>query len=387
MPELAAALTGWNPLHGHCWNPHAVGLSPGGSSSGTGAAIAAGMAPCGLGSDTAGSLRIPADYNGIAGMRPSKCRYSCEGCIPLGLPDVPGPMGLTVADLSLLDSVMAGEPQAATGAPADLKGLKVCAPSAFQKDVSTGTRAALDLARKALEAGGATVVNDEGFQGFAEMLADAKHMFPRGGPKTLVRRLTAYLARHESLAAAGVTPRTIQEKFHWANPILPKQLIDEEGKDVATMMDEDFKDYMVDFEKEKAELEHAFQAYMTSNGFACLLGPICKAPPCNNASGDNSFSKLQADVKAALDSGGDRDRVVDSWLALFMTKEMSDTKFTMVCLDVPSIAIPTNARHSVPTRGTEEASIPAGVLIWGAPQSDRRLLEIGMALEAQLKSP
>ena len=101
-----------------------MGFSPGGSSNGTAAAIAAGMAPCGLGSDTSGSLRIPAEICGVTGMRPSKSRYPQAGCVPLGRPDCIGPMGLTVADVALLDSVMsASEDSTAAAAAADLSGV------------------------------------------------------------------------------------------------------------------------------------------------------------------------------------------------------------------------------------------------------------------------
>ena len=73
---------------------------PGGSSGGTGAAIAARMAPAGLGSDTGGSVRIPAALNGISGLRPTVGRYSGEAITPIAhTRDTAGPMARTVADL------------------------------------------------------------------------------------------------------------------------------------------------------------------------------------------------------------------------------------------------------------------------------------------------
>jgi indoleacetamide hydrolase len=86
-----------------------LGRSPGGSSSGTGAGIASGVASCGLGSDTGGSTRIPAEACGIAGFRPSFGRYNDEGIIPFWTDrDTIGPMGATVSDIALLDSVIMG---------------------------------------------------------------------------------------------------------------------------------------------------------------------------------------------------------------------------------------------------------------------------------------
>src|SRR5262245_37693135 len=82
---------------------------PGGSSGGTGVAIAARMAAAGLGSDTGGSVRIPAALNGITGLRPTLKRYSQDGITPIAhTRDTAGPMARTVEDLLLLDNVITG---------------------------------------------------------------------------------------------------------------------------------------------------------------------------------------------------------------------------------------------------------------------------------------
>ena len=90
--------------------PHNLEYSPSGSSSGTGAAISAGISPAGLGSDTGGSVRNPAAWCGITGLRPSTKRYSQVGVVPLSWTrDTIGPMARSVGDLALLDSVITGE--------------------------------------------------------------------------------------------------------------------------------------------------------------------------------------------------------------------------------------------------------------------------------------
>ena len=110
MPELAAALNGYSALHGDCVNPLSSKHSTGGSSSGTAVAIAAGFVTCGLGTDTGGSTRLPAEHCGISGFRPSLGRYPGDGIIPLDLSmDTAGPMGVTVKDCALLDSALVGE--------------------------------------------------------------------------------------------------------------------------------------------------------------------------------------------------------------------------------------------------------------------------------------
>jgi amidase len=81
--ELAFALIGINPHYGMPKNVAAPGRVPGGSSSGSAAVVGAGLVDLALGSDTGGSVRIPASYNGILGMRPSHGRISLDGIMPL----------------------------------------------------------------------------------------------------------------------------------------------------------------------------------------------------------------------------------------------------------------------------------------------------------------
>jgi aspartyl-tRNA(Asn)/glutamyl-tRNA(Gln) amidotransferase subunit A len=88
------------------WNPAVV---PGGSSAGSGAALAAGLVPLATGSDTGGSIRIPAAFCGVVGLRPTYGRVSRAGIIPLSWSlDHAGPMARTVTDTALLLQVMAG---------------------------------------------------------------------------------------------------------------------------------------------------------------------------------------------------------------------------------------------------------------------------------------
>ena len=90
-------------------NPWDMARTPGGSSSGTGAAIAAGLIMGGLGTDTGGSIRGPAAHCGISGLKPTFGRVSKEGCVPLGYNlDNIGPMARTARDCALLLQVLAG---------------------------------------------------------------------------------------------------------------------------------------------------------------------------------------------------------------------------------------------------------------------------------------
>ena len=103
MHEAALGATGDNPWFGRCENPHRPGYTPGGSSSGSGAAVAAGLAAAALGTDTLGSVRVPASYCGTAGFKPTYGLVSTRGVMPLSWTlDHVGFLAPRVADLGLL---------------------------------------------------------------------------------------------------------------------------------------------------------------------------------------------------------------------------------------------------------------------------------------------
>jgi len=109
MNEFAAGISGTNQFYGDTHNPWALDRSPGGSSSGTGAAIVAGLCLGGTGTDTGGSIRVPASWLNIAGIRPTFGRVSLFGVYPRAYSlDVGGPLARTIRDVSLLLNGMAG---------------------------------------------------------------------------------------------------------------------------------------------------------------------------------------------------------------------------------------------------------------------------------------
>jgi aspartyl-tRNA(Asn)/glutamyl-tRNA(Gln) amidotransferase subunit A len=107
------AMGGWGTNHhmGTPWNPwdRQVARTPGGSSSGSGVAVATAMAPWAIGTDTGGSVRLPASWCGITGLKTTVGRVSCYGILPLAPSlDTPGPMARSVEDAALLFTVMQG---------------------------------------------------------------------------------------------------------------------------------------------------------------------------------------------------------------------------------------------------------------------------------------
>ncbi len=173
MHEFAYGPEGLNAHYGDARNPwdataHRVA---GGSSSGSGVAVAAGLCPGALGSDTGGSIRIPASLCGISGIKPTYGRVSRAGVLPLAWSmDHAGPMARTVRDLALMLGAMAGYdaadpttsvlpvPDYAAALTGEVKGLRVGLLRAHFNDVAAPeVRAAVEAAAKRFEQAGAVV--------------------------------------------------------------------------------------------------------------------------------------------------------------------------------------------------------------------------------------
>lgn len=103
LHEFAYGITSISSLGGQTRNPYDLQRLPGGSSGGSAAAIAAGFAAVGMGSDTCGSIRIPAAFNNLSGLRPSKGLSSIYGIMPLShTQDVAGPLARSITDLAIV---------------------------------------------------------------------------------------------------------------------------------------------------------------------------------------------------------------------------------------------------------------------------------------------
>jgi aspartyl-tRNA(Asn)/glutamyl-tRNA(Gln) amidotransferase subunit A len=107
MHEAALGATTDNPFFGRAINPHGAGLTPGGSSGGSAAAVAAGLCVAAIGTDTLGSIRIPAAYCGVFGLKPGEGSVSHDGLVPLSSEfDAIGPITRSMEDLSYLTNIL-----------------------------------------------------------------------------------------------------------------------------------------------------------------------------------------------------------------------------------------------------------------------------------------
>ncbi len=118
-----SSTSGWSAMGGQTKNPHVLDRNPCGSSSGSGAAVAAGLAPAAIGTETDGSIVCPASANGVVGIKPTVGLIPRTHIVPISATqDTAGPMTLTVADAALLLTVMAGsDPSDPATAEADAK--------------------------------------------------------------------------------------------------------------------------------------------------------------------------------------------------------------------------------------------------------------------------
>jgi Asp-tRNA(Asn)/Glu-tRNA(Gln) amidotransferase A subunit family amidase len=188
MHELAYGITNISSVGGQTRNPYDLSRAPGGSSGGTGAAIAANFAAAGMGSDTCGSIRIPASSNNLVGLRGTRGLASGSGIVPLSkTQDIGGPIARTLRDLAiLLDATVGVDPadeatRAAGGhipksyvealRPDGLKGARLGLLKSYfaeDEDGSAVVRRAIDQMKK----DGAEVVEID-VPGLADLLRDS----------------------------------------------------------------------------------------------------------------------------------------------------------------------------------------------------------------------
>ena len=207
MSEFAFSGLGINPHYGTPENPHSrdVPRLPGGSSSGAGVAVAAGLVPVAMGTDTGGSIRIPAAFNGVVGYKATRGRYPMDGVFPLAKRlDSLGPLTRTVQDAVWIDAAMRGQP-AASVARGLVEDLQLIVPeTVFFDGIEPGVLSAFEAALDRLGKVGARI-SRRPFPLFAELF----ELMTRFGPLVTAEAFALHRERLFSEAADRMDPRVV----------------------------------------------------------------------------------------------------------------------------------------------------------------------------------
>ena len=208
MTEFAYSGIGINPHYGTPRNPHdaKVARAPGGSSSGSAVAVAAGLVSIAIGTDTGGSIRVPAAFNGITGYKSSTGHYPMTGVFPLSRTlDTLGPLALSVEDCVLADMVLRGAaaPAARRGS---VEGLAILVPETLvldgcEPEVSANFEASLARLAKA----GASIVRAP-----MPQLAAIPELIGKHGHLLAAEAWQVHQARIGSSDAARMDPRVLK---------------------------------------------------------------------------------------------------------------------------------------------------------------------------------
>jgi amidase len=333
-----SSTSGWSAYGGLTRNPYGLNRSAGGSSSGSGAAVAAGLAPFAVGTETDGSITCPAAFNGCVGIKPTVGTVPTQGVVPISSSqDSPGPMAMTVRDAASLLTVLAadGRDYAEHAVPGRLTGKRIGVPRTTYWGYSPHADAAAERALGLLAAEGATIVDHTDLPVFGDDV----------GEDELLVLLAEFRAGVETYLAsrAGDVPRTLRE--------------------------------IVDFNRAHAETELAH--FGQSLFEQALAGP--------RAGGPEHLAARQRGLAAARSGGIDhviREHELDalvtpSYPPAHPIDLVNAETFAGACSGPTAIA-----GYPLVTVPSElAAGLPVAVSFWGAAASEGTLIEIAHGYE------
>jgi aspartyl-tRNA(Asn)/glutamyl-tRNA(Gln) amidotransferase subunit A len=321
MTEFAFSGVGINPHYGTPGNPYDRSLIPGGSSAGAPVSVADGMAAVAIGTDTGGSVRIPAALCRLVGFKPTQYRVPRDGATPLSTTlDSIGPIGVSVGCCALTDAVLAGEPpEVPSAVPPD--GLRLGIPQTVMlEDLEAPVAVAFERAVSALSRAGARIVELP-----LEMLGDLPRINIKGGLPVV----EAY-AWHEKL---------IERRGHDYDPRIRTRI--GRGREMTAA------EY-IRLVEARTEFIRRFDA--ETQAFDALMMPTVPmtAPPITAFARDEDYARLN----------------------LKLLRNTSIINF----LDRSALSLP------IEPPGTA----PVGLMVVGRHGEDRRLLAIGSGIEEKL---
>jgi len=340
MHELAFGITTNNAAFGSARTPYDTARFPGGSSGGTGAAIAARMAPAGLGSDTGGSVRIPAALNGISGLRPTVGRYNGAAITPIAhTRDTAGPMARTIGDLVLLDQVITGDKDSV--APARLNAVRLgVAKAPFFSNLDPEVALVMETALAKLSAAGVQIVEVQ-MAGVTE--ANNNVSFPVALYEGNVD-LAAYLAKYQphltvrDVAAQIASPdvKGVFDTFIVGEKAIPEAV------------------YREAIELHRPRLQKLYTDTFAKYRIDALVFPTTPLPAMTM----ESVNEVQLNGKT-----------VPTFFTFISNTDPGSNA------GVPGLSLP---------MGMTADGLPLGMALDGPAGSDRRLLAIGLAVERVL---
>lgn len=328
MSEFAFSGLGINPHYGTPHNPASTDVPrlPGGSSSGSAVAVAAGLVPVAIGTDTGGSIRIPAAFNGIVGYKATRGRYSMKGVFPLAKSlDSLGPLCRTVEDAVWIDAAMRGRtaPDVRRGS---INGLALVVPETIVFDgIEDGVLAAFDAALARLVKAGA-IVRRQAFPIFSKIFALAE----QHGPLVTAEAFAIHRHRLAGPDADRIDPRVVARARLGANISMTGYIDLLDGRE---------------------KLIREMAGLIGTNEVIAFPTLPHVAPP---------IAPLLADDELFFKTNG---------------KTLRNTLIGNF-LDGCGISIPC---------GTGDAGMPVGLLLSGMPGADDHLLSVGLAAEALVR--
>ncbi|MFJ5991401.1 amidase [Lentzea sp. NPDC092896] len=363
MPDFAVSWHGHSSRSGYTRNPYDVSRDPGGSSSGTAAAVAANLAAAGIGTDTGGSIRVPASFCGLVGIRPTVGAVSRHGIVSLVREqDTPGPLARSVADAAaLLDVMTAWDPHdpstagpaharrgsaAAALVPGALSSARIGVVRALCATGPADDPAVADVIEQALaamRARGAELV-DIDLPGLGALLRGTFH-YPRQSRRDINR----------SLALAGTAIRDVADivasgQFLPALALLP--VIAAGPEDPSTD-----PGHGAAWEL-RTRLQHVVAAAFAEHRLSALAYPTVR---------------IAAPRWANVDNGVFEDGALDTWTS----DESTFPTNTLIAAQAafPAITLPA---------GQTSGGLPVGLELLGLPHDDTRLIALAFDTERAL---
>ena len=336
MHELAYGPFTVNKYTGSSHNFHNFDYTCGGSSGGSAGAVAADIVPAALGTDTAGSIRIPSSCSGVFGLRPTIGRWPSDyGAKMTHMRDSVGPLARSAGDIAILDHVMTGEePPHEELSPTEIR-IGVARPH-FWESLDTEVKEYAEQFLTCLKQKGFVIIDEGEIPGVGEM-------FDRYKTPTIshemIRRLEEYLKHHSH----DVTAKEVIDKT--ASPdvkaLFQDAMENPPGEDIIQMA-------MAARDKLKEEMKKYFEHHQIE----CLLMPANKIPPPPlNALVNADCSNIKKQIAANHDCAS-------------------------ICNN-PSLVIPGGFARV--------GGVPFGMQIEGLTGSDRRLIAVARAIEKVFK--